>query len=65
MSMSVSSVATLIGAPIAGALLMTKNGKTDFLGVQLWSGIFLLFGTAWLAVLWVATAKMKKKGWRV
>jgi len=63
--MSVSSVATLIGAPIAGALLMTKNGKTDYLGVQLWSGIFLLFGTVWLAVLWVATVKMKKTGWRV
>jgi MFS family permease len=65
MSMSVSSIATLIGAPIAGALLSRRNGKTNFLGVQLWSGIFLLFGTAWLSVLWAFTAKSKKKGWKV
>lgn len=65
MSWSVSSVATLIGAPIAGALLKREDGKTEFLGVQLWSGIFLLFGSVWLGVLWVATTRFQKKGWRV
>jgi hypothetical protein len=65
MSWSVSSFATLTGAPIAGALLMTKNGRTDFIGVQLWSGIMLIFGSCWLLLLWVATAKTQKKGWRV
>ncbi|KAF2751886.1 MFS general substrate transporter [Sporormia fimetaria CBS 119925] len=65
MSWSVSSVASLIGAPIAGALLRTKNGRTDYLGVQLWSGAFLMFGALWLGVLWVLTVRFQNKGWRV
>ncbi|KAJ4286260.1 hypothetical protein N0V90_013294 [Kalmusia sp. IMI 367209] len=66
MSWSVSSIATLIGSPIAGALLKTKsNGETDFLGVQLWSGICLLVGSACLFVLWLVTKKTLNKGWRI
>ncbi|KAF2275990.1 MFS general substrate transporter [Westerdykella ornata] len=66
MSMSVSSVATLIGAPIAGALVTTKSdGRTSYLGVQLWSGIFLLFAATWCCVLWVTAWKFLKAGWRV
>jgi predicted MFS family arabinose efflux permease len=65
MSWSVSSIASLIGAPIAGALLKTKDGKTDFIGVQVWSGVCLMVGTCWLLVLWVVTVKTQKKGWRV
>jgi fucose permease len=65
MSWSCSSIASLIGAPIAGALVKTKNGQSDFLGVQLWSGVCLMFGTCWLGVLWVATTRQQKKGWRV
>jgi MFS family permease len=65
MSWSVSSIASLIGAPIAGALLKTKDGKTDFIGVQIWSGVCLMVGTCWLLVLWIVTVKTQKKGWRV
>ncbi|KAG9189702.1 hypothetical protein G6011_06570 [Alternaria panax] len=38
MSWSVSSIASLIGAPIAGALLKKTDGRTNFIGVQIWSG---------------------------
>lgn len=66
MSMSVSSIATLVGAPIAGALLKTKaNGRMDFLGIQVWGGVFLLTGAGWCCVLWLATWKKLNKGWRV
>jgi hypothetical protein len=65
MSWSVSSIATLIGAPIAGALLKQKDGRTDFIGVQVWSGVCLMAGTMWLLVLYVTTVKTLKKGWRV
>lgn len=65
MSWSVSSVATLIGSPIAGALLRTRNGQIDFLGVQIWSGVCLLAGSVWLGVLWYTTTKTLKRGWRV
>lgn len=65
MSWSVSSIATLIGAPIAGALLKKKDGRTDFIGVQVWSGVCLMVGTSWLAVLYIATVRTQRKGWRV
>lgn len=66
MSMSVSSIATLIGAPIAGALLKTsESGRMDFLGIQVWGGVFLLAGAAWCCVLWLAAWKKLGKGWRV
>ncbi|KAH7078905.1 major facilitator superfamily domain-containing protein [Paraphoma chrysanthemicola] len=65
MSWSVSSIASLIGAPIAGALLRRKDGRTDFLGVQVWSGACLMIGTCWLLVLYVVTVRTQKKGWRV
>ncbi|KAF1913715.1 major facilitator superfamily domain-containing protein [Ampelomyces quisqualis] len=65
MSWSVSSIASLIGAPIAGALLKRKDGRTDFIGVQVWSGVCLMLGTAWLIVLYTVTVRTQKKGWRV
>jgi uncharacterized membrane protein YdcZ (DUF606 family) len=65
-----SSIASLIGAPIAGALLKTKTAadgstRTDFLGVQIWTGVCLLVGTVWLGVLWFATVRKQKTGWFV
>ena len=64
MSWSVSSIATLIGAPIAGALLKRSNGHANFLGTQIWSGVCLMVGTCWLVVLWIATSRKQGK-WRV
>ncbi|KAF2499499.1 MFS general substrate transporter [Lophium mytilinum] len=68
MSWGISSIASLIGAPIAGALLKTHTvadgtKKMNFLGVQVWSGACLLAGSVWLAVLWVATVRKQKTGW--
>ncbi|KAF2192610.1 MFS general substrate transporter [Zopfia rhizophila CBS 207.26] len=63
MSWGVSSIASLIGAPIAGALLKRKNGHVDFVGVQVWSGVWLLLGTGSLVLLWICTARAQKKGW--
>ncbi|KAL1796348.1 hypothetical protein ACET3X_004888 [Alternaria dauci] len=65
MSWSVSSIASLIGAPIAGALLKKTNGRTNFIGVQVWSGVCLMIGTCWLVVLWTVTMRKQKKGWKV
>ncbi|KAF2270995.1 MFS general substrate transporter [Lojkania enalia] len=65
MSWGVSSIATLIGAPIAGALLKTKTGRPDFLGIQLWSGIFLLSGTLWLCALWISARRVLRTGWKI
>jgi MFS family permease len=64
MSWSVSSIASLIGAPIAGALLRKKDGRTDFIGVQVWSGVCLSIGTVWLIVLYTVTVRTQKKGWK-
>ncbi|KAF1834461.1 MFS general substrate transporter [Decorospora gaudefroyi] len=65
MSWSVSSIASLIGAPIAGALLKRTDRQMDFIGVQVWSGVCLMIGTGWLVVLWAMTVRKQKKGWRV
>ncbi|KAF2110083.1 major facilitator superfamily domain-containing protein, partial [Lophiotrema nucula] len=66
MSWAISSIASLIGSPIAGALLKKKSdGTSDFLGVQLWSGICLLSGSCWLVVLWVAAKRRLGVGWRI
>ncbi|KAF2205865.1 MFS general substrate transporter [Delitschia confertaspora ATCC 74209] len=63
MSWGVSSLATLIGAPIAGALLKTNDGKADFRDVSIWTGICLLVGSAWLVYLWVTAVRFQKRGW--
>ncbi|KAJ4326395.1 hypothetical protein N0V94_000070 [Neodidymelliopsis sp. IMI 364377] len=66
MSWSVSSIASLIGAPIAGSLLRKDaDGHTNFIGVQIWSGVCLMVGTVCLCVLWFATMKAQNKGWRI
>ena len=67
MTFAFSSVASLIGAPIAGALLErnpTKGGqeKVDFIGIQVWSGACMLAGSAILCLLWTMTVRKQKKG---
>jgi hypothetical protein len=48
-----------------GLLLRKKDGSTDFLELQIWSGVCLAIGTMWLGVLYVVTARKQKRGWRV
>jgi hypothetical protein len=55
MAQSLSSFATLLGPPIAGALAsIGANGSADlnYLGIQLFSGITMGFGALQLIGLW-------------
>jgi hypothetical protein len=55
MAQSLSSFATLLGPPIAGALAsIGANGSADlnYLGIQLFSGITMGFGALQLTGLW-------------
>lgn len=55
MAQSLSSFASLLGPPIAGALAsIGSTGSTDlnFLGIQLFSGITMAFGALQLVGLW-------------
>lgn len=55
MAQSLSSFATLLGPPIAGALAsIGSSGSADlnYLGIQLFSGITMCFGAVQLIGLW-------------
>ncbi|CAG8908933.1 unnamed protein product [Penicillium egyptiacum] len=55
MAQSLSSFATLVGPPIAGALAtIGSDGSADlnYLGIQLFSGIVMCFGAFQLILLW-------------
>lgn len=55
MAQSLSSFATLVGPPIAGALATIGSGGSadlNYLGIQLFSGIVMCFGAFQLIFLW-------------
>ncbi|KAL4964250.1 major facilitator superfamily domain-containing protein [Aspergillus stella-maris] len=63
MAQSITSFATLIGAPIAGALAhLGSDGSDDlnFLNVQLWCGVLMLAGSVSLGVLDAETRDKKR-----
>jgi MFS family permease len=69
MSWGISSFATLIGSPIAGALLKrhepgqsAERARLNYLGPQLWAGAFLMLGAAIILVLWMDTRRRTKLG---
>jgi len=67
MSWGISSFASLIGSPIAGALLksQSENGKqprSNFLGPQLWAGCCLLVGAGTISLLWIVTVRRLRTG---
>jgi predicted MFS family arabinose efflux permease len=67
MSWGMSSFSSLIGSPIAGALLKRHGGggkpvKSDYLGPQLWAGCCLLSGAGAILILWIVTVKRRKTG---
>lgn len=69
MSWGLSAFASLIGSPIAGAILKSTPGtngraraRSDFLGPQLWAGTCLLLGSFVIFVLWFMTFKKRKIG---
>ena len=57
-SFATASIALLIGAPIAGAILKAEGG--NWLGFQLWSGLTMLLGGGFLFA-----ARVSKVGWGV
>lgn len=66
MGWSLSGVAFLIGAPIAGALTtvgVPEAGQgqeaINFIPVQVWSGLMLALGSVGLCVLWTLLVKMR------
>ncbi|KAL4863929.1 hypothetical protein BDV12DRAFT_201646 [Aspergillus spectabilis] len=64
MAQSITSFATLIGAPIAGALAdLGSSGSDDlnFSNVQLWCGILMVSGAVQLLGLWFLLWKLRDK----
>lgn len=69
MSWGLGSVSSLIGSPIAGAMLTRTptdgfaRSRSDFLGPQLWAGCSLLVGASIIFVLWTLRVREKKSGY--
>ncbi|KAL2844488.1 major facilitator superfamily domain-containing protein [Aspergillus pseudoustus] len=64
MAQSITSFATLIGAPIAGALAdLGSRGSDDlhFVNVQLWCGILMVSGAVQVLGLWFLLWKLRDK----
>ncbi|KAL4786884.1 major facilitator superfamily domain-containing protein [Aspergillus varians] len=64
MAQSLSSFATLIGTPIAGALADLGSSGSDnlnFVNVQLWCGILMVSGALQLLGLWFLLWKLRDK----
>lgn len=64
MAQGIGSVAALIGAPIAAALVEASSSATEvsFLGAQLFGGLIMIVGALNLVILWIVLAKRKKEG---
>lgn len=67
MAQSISSIANLTGPPIAGAILSAaskKGGTSNFIGVQLFTGILMALGSIQLIGLWrLLITKRNAKFW--
>jgi hypothetical protein len=64
MAQSVSSFASLLGPPIAGALAsLDSHGSADlnFLNIQLFSGLTMSIGAIELLLLWYLLRKIRNK----
>ncbi|KAK0280032.1 hypothetical protein LTR35_008182 [Friedmanniomyces endolithicus] len=62
MAQAIGSVASLIGAPIAGALLGKGGGRDTYLGLQLFSGLVMIFGGCQLVVLYMLLLRKREVG---
>ncbi|KAK5116369.1 hypothetical protein LTR62_007916 [Meristemomyces frigidus] len=62
MAQAIGSVASLIGAPIAGALLSTGMDGNNYLGLQLFSGLVMIMGGFQLIVLYFLLARRRDIG---
>jgi MFS family permease len=64
MAQAFASFASLIGPPIGAALASasSKNGETNYLGLQLFTGLVMLAGGVDLVALWFVLMKRRKGG---
>lgn len=64
MAQAIGSVASLIGSPIAGALaeINAAPGETNWLGLQLLSGLVMMLGGCQLIVLWMLLIRRRDVG---
>lgn len=62
MAQAIGAIASLVGSPIAGALVR-DDGK-DYLGMQLFSGLVMLVGASLLVCLWFTLVRTRNcKNW--
>lgn len=61
MAQGIGSIASLIGGPIAGALITGDN----YIGMQLFSGLVMIFGGINLINLWRILIKRRNMGKRI
>jgi MFS family permease len=61
MAEGIMSFANLIGSPIAGALaqINARDGKQNYLGLQLFSGLIMILGAVNLCMLWVLLIRQR------
>jgi predicted MFS family arabinose efflux permease len=62
MAQAIGSVASLIGAPIAGALLTTGKGGANYLAMQLFSGLMMILGACQLVGLYILLVRKRDVG---
>ncbi|KAK3701057.1 hypothetical protein LTR37_015619 [Vermiconidia calcicola] len=64
MAQGIGSIASLIGSPIAGGLVTINAGKsgTNYLGLQLFTGLTMILGGCNLVVLWILLVKRRGVG---
>lgn len=61
MAQAIGAFASLIGSPIAGALVTgDRSAVRDYLGLQLFCGCMMLIGSLLLASLWFYLVKKRK-----
>ena len=61
MAQAIGAFASLIGSPIAGALVTgNKTDGQNYLGLQLFCGCMMLFGSSLLGCLWLYLVKKRK-----
>jgi MFS family permease len=66
MAQGIGSIASLIGSPIAGAITRVNSanspGGVNYLGLQLFTGLTMIFGGCNLIGLWMLLIKTRNKG---
>lgn len=59
MAQAIGAFASLIGSPIAGALVTGDDANPNYLGLQLFCGLIMLFGSCLLGCLWLFLVKRR------